>query len=134
VGLIPVDARAAEALGPMLRFIKYYWRKISAKKLLVYAKVIITLVFPKIAFFSSENRLKMVICNIDDWGRFFVHHYPRNFRWNFLGNWFFETFSAKNSNFPRHFRGKISEEFSPEKNIRKIGPWSGAQFYVVMIK
>jgi hypothetical protein len=24
VGLIPVDARAAEALGPMLRFIKYY--------------------------------------------------------------------------------------------------------------
>jgi hypothetical protein len=56
-------------------------------------------------FFSTEN------------------HFPRKIPRNFLDKWFFEIFFCGKFNFSQHFLGgKFSAEFSPEKNVRKIGP------------
>jgi hypothetical protein len=61
-------------------------------------------------FFSAEN------------------YFPRKIPGNFLEKRFFKTFSAENSIFSQHFLGgtfsaEFSLKFSPEKNVRKIGPW-----------
>jgi hypothetical protein len=62
-------------------------------------------------------------------GRFFTF-FSRIFPQNFLGKQFFETFSAENSNFPRHFLGeKFPRNFPrnfPRKKCTKHRPLGSA--------